>query len=641
MSPNGALRDRWLMLILLLALVLRTYHLAYPPWDYHNWRQTMTLMVARDLSRHGLDLLHPIVAWVTDRRPSSPSYFGGEFPIQSALAAVLFKLFGESDAIARMVTIAFSLLGIFFLYGLLNRRSGVVVARLGAFVYSLLPYHLYFGRVFMPDVPALTLALGGLDALDRWTDNRKWSKLAAAGALTALAILQKLTVIFVALPVLYLFWLIYGKRLLFRIEPYVFTLMGGIPPLVWYSHAMAMTRQGGFSIAQPAHAFAHDLGYWLQLSFVREIFKALALEAFSPLGIGLAVIGLAWPWRGRAAWLFRWWVAGAALLLFLIPDNLPENHYYLSLLMPGGAALAGLALSASVPHRKARPLLALLLGLYAAGAIYSAVPFYQPDRLPRDLGVLLNRLTEPDDLIVTESGGSPNMLYFADRRGWMLAREYDVGMLERFAQAGARYYADTFVADAVEQRTFFRALDARFERLTPEDASGSWPIYRLSPPPGVLREVPPGEMQAPRAVNFGDEIELRGVTLRHLLDWPASFEVTYYWRCLIETSANLRIFVHITNAAGQMAYQQDHWPLGGRLPVREWKNGDIVRERYVVELPGSLPEGEYQLRLGWFDPLRGTRLPVLSPGVSDQEDRAPVATIQVRRRPRYGWFSPD
>src|SRR5258707_3800997 len=106
--------DWWLFLILLLALTLRTYHLAYPAWDYHNWRQTITLMVAQDLARHGFPLLHPQVAWIGER-PSDPSYFSAEFSIQGVLAALLYRIFGESDAAARLVTIAFSLLGIYCL----------------------------------------------------------------------------------------------------------------------------------------------------------------------------------------------------------------------------------------------------------------------------------------------------------------------------------------------------------------------------------------------------------------------------------------------------------------------------------------------------------------------------------------------
>lgn len=470
-------RNRWLYLILLLALILRIYHLNYPAWDYHNWRQTITLMVARDYARHGFHLFHPQVLWVSHDRPSDPSYFSGEFSIQSVIAAILYKVFGESDATARIVTIAFSLLGIYFLYDLLNRRAGPLAARLGALVYALVPYHLFFGRVFMPDVPSIALALGGLDWLDRWTDDRKWNTLFVASFLTALAILQKLTVIVVAWPMLYLFWHAYGRHLAARIEPYVLAAIAGLPSLAWYSHAANMAQVSGFSIAPPISIIGSHLGLWLQSQFVIPILKALAVEAFSPFGLGLAAIGLFWPTGGRAAATFRFWIAGAASLLFLIPDNLSENHYYLSLLLPGGAALVGLFLARFGELRGGAPILALLLVLFASGAIRSAVPLYQADRLPRDLGIVLNRLTAPQDLIVTESGGSPNILYFADRRGWMLNRNYEAAVLDRLAEAGAHYYADTFPADVAEHRDFFRALDTRFKRLTPEDAPQ--PIYQL------------------------------------------------------------------------------------------------------------------------------------------------------------------
>src|SRR3954467_14695534 len=112
--------DYWLWLIILLALCLRTYHIAYPPWDYHNWRQTQTLMVARDFDRHGFRLLHPQVQWVNARGPDNPSYFSGEFSIESVIAALLYNLFGESDTLARIVVITFSLFGILCLYELLN-----------------------------------------------------------------------------------------------------------------------------------------------------------------------------------------------------------------------------------------------------------------------------------------------------------------------------------------------------------------------------------------------------------------------------------------------------------------------------------------------------------------------------------------
>ena len=96
---------------------------------------------------------------------------------------------------------------------------------------------------------------------------------------------------------------------------------------------------------------------------------------------------------------------------------------------------------------------------------------------------------------------------------------------------------------------------------------------------------------------------------------------------------NLRVFVHVTDPAGQTVYQQD-------LRPRPAPGSDIV-ERYVLTLPPALPEGRYQIRLGWFDPAQGARLPILNPGPGDEHDRAVAADLAVGRGPTYGWYSPE
>jgi hypothetical protein len=193
----------------------------------------------------------------------------------------------------------------------------------------------------------------------------------------------------------------------------------------------------------------------------------------------------------------------------------------------------------------------------------SALPLFLPDRLPHSVGVSLQRLTKADDLVATETGWSPNVLYYADRRGWLLNREYSLERLEHLRQAGARYYADTFLDDANAQRGFFRRLNARFQRLTTEDAP--WQIYDLAWPTQPLRTLADQEVQHARVVNFGDQIQFHGISLWRLLDWTSVFAVQYYRQCLKPPTADLRVFVHFTDSdAGPLA-------AGGGLPAPRWK----------------------------------------------------------------------
>ena len=243
----------------------------------------------------------------------------------------------------------------------------------------------------------------------------------------------------------------------------------------------------------------------------------------------------------------------------------------------------------------------------------------------------MNRLSEPGDLLATETGGSPNVLYFADRRGWLLDRNYNLKGLEWLSRSGAHYYGDAFYADAQEQRPFFNDLAGRFARLTSEDAP--WQIYDLAVTSGPVNEFPAREIQFSSAVNFADQIQFRGVSLRRLLESPATFEVTYYWQCLETPPTDVRVFVHATNSAGRTCYQQDHWPQSGRFPTSRWKSGDFVSERYVLVFPATLPLREStELRLGWFDPVRGLRLPVLDSNVENSDDSVVAAELEIHRQ---------
>jgi hypothetical protein len=325
------------------------------------------------------------------------------------------------------------------------------------------------------------------------------------------------------------------------------------------------------------------------------------------------------------------------LLLLLIPDLLSANYYYLSLLLPGGAALSGLGLARLAPNRTAYPLLAIVLTVFATGAISSTLPLYNDDRDPRDLGVLLNHLTAPADLIVGETGGSPNMLYFADRRGWMLAQQYDAGLLRQLANAGALYYADPSTADLVRRREFFRAMDANFERLTTDE--GTWPIYRLSAPSEPLRQLLADEIRNPLRVNFGGQIELLGVSLRELAQSPTSFELLYFWRCLKESATDLQVIVRVAHPTGEIAYQSTRTPLAGSHSSAKWKLGEIIRERNIVVLPALLPKGMYQICVSWSDPVRAARLAILKSEAKNEQDCAQVGQVEIRQTPNYGWFA--
>lgn len=85
-------------------------------------------------------------------------------------------------------------------------------------------------------------------------------------------------------------------------------------------------------------------------------------------------------------------------------------------------------------------------------------------------------------------------------------------------------------------------------------------------------------------------------------------QITLYWTTDTDLRDNLSIFVHIINEAGEIVAQQDRIPAIGERPTTGWAPGETITDRYAIPVPGDLPAGSYQIRVGWYAPLDGSRV---------------------------------
>jgi hypothetical protein len=221
-------------------------------------------------------------------------------------------------------------------------------------------------------------------------------------------------------------------------------------------------------------------------------------------------------------------------------------------------------------------------------------------------------------------------------RGWMLSGIYDPAVVRKLADSGGRYYANDFDS-ATQGRVFFPQMDQLFRRLTGDGVP--WRIYDLTRSSSTSLGNPKHSAgKITPSVNFGDQIEFHGASLRRLLHKPAAFELMFQWRSFRNLKTGWHGFLHVIGSDGRTVYQQDHWPLGVHVPTNQWKPGEIIREQYILVLPEALPAGKYQLRLGWYDPLRQYRLPILDPVASDGQERATVAEVETFGPRTFHWL---
>jgi hypothetical protein len=97
----------------------------------------------------------------------------------------------------------------------------------------------------------------------------------------------------------------------------------------------------------------------------------------------------------------------------------------------------------------------------------------------------------------------------------------------------------------------------------------------------------------------GDVALLLGYDAAPARDTEA-LDVTLYWLALRDVGANLKVFVHLLDGAGQVVVQHDGDPVGGYSPTTRWRSGELIVDRHRLSLPPGLPSGSYALKAGMY-----------------------------------------
>ena len=90
------------------------------------------------------------------------------------------------------------------------------------------------------------------------------------------------------------------------------------------------------------------------------------------------------------------------------------------------------------------------------------------------------------------------------------------------------------------------------------------------------------------------------------------------------------VFVHLADAAGQLAAQHDGVPVNGRRPTWTWRDAEMVQDQHGIIIVSDLPPGTYSVSTGMYDFATGIRLPaVTAAGERLPGDSVPVGLIKL------------
>jgi 4-amino-4-deoxy-L-arabinose transferase-like glycosyltransferase len=400
-------RRKWILLAIFAAAVgVRLIRINQPFVDPWSWRQSDVAAIARNYYTSGFHFAYPQIDWAGD----AAGYVGTEFPVLPFVAALCYKALGVHEWIGRIQAVVFFALGALFLFRLAEQVFGRRVALWTVFFYSFAPLSVATSRAFMPDMPSLALALGGIFFYAQWLDSDRGRQFSIAAMLIAAALLVKITTAMVAAPLLYLTWQRFGWRLFRDTRVWLFAAIALLPSCLWYWHAHEIAQR-----FYPHHFFGAGGLAIENASWYWRIAKQTAASTLTPVLTVLALFGAFVAPGGNSRRLFHWWAA--AMFVFVVVIGWGNRHQWYQLpFVPIAALFAGCACERIARRR----IIAVLLAIaFLANAVYATRPFFAPAAAPlRELGLALKQIAPPNALIIAADDGDPTIFYYAQRKGW-------------------------------------------------------------------------------------------------------------------------------------------------------------------------------------------------------------------------------
>jgi hypothetical protein len=124
------------------------------------------------------------------------------------------------------------------------------------------------------------------------------------------------------------------------------------------------------------------------------------------------------------------------------------------------------------------------------------------------------------------------------------------------------------------------------------------------------------------AAVFDDTFTLLGYQISLSSD---SVDMLSLWRVQQQPAADLKIFVHLLDATGQVVAQHDGLDVG----QQDLQPGDEFAQLHTIPLQPDLPSGSYALQIGIYRAVDGTRLPLAVDG--SFTDRLLLQLVEIGR----------
>jgi serine/threonine-protein kinase len=137
--------------------------------------------------------------------------------------------------------------------------------------------------------------------------------------------------------------------------------------------------------------------------------------------------------------------------------------------------------------------------------------------------------------------------------------------------------------------------------------------------------------RSPVGANLGGQILFTAYEMPRL-QYKAGEAVTltFFWQAITPPTDNYYLFLYLTTPQGGIVSKIETPPQASQLTTN-WRVGELVVDPYQLPIPATAAPGDYQIRIGFYNPTTNVRLPILEPGRAEPDNLGALIlrTVQV------------
>jgi hypothetical protein len=459
----------FVILIMISGFLARLINIKQPLLEMTMWRQCETASIARNFYYDGMNIFYPQVLW----GGGTEGYIGEtEFHLYPFVVALLYKVFGVHEYLGRLVSIFAFAGGAFFLYKLARKYIGAQGALIALLFYTYNPHIFFFSRAFQPESTMLFFSITLIYFFSQWLDTEKWQYLILMILCGICAFLVKILTVCLGLPLLYLCIAKYRWKFFLEWKLWLFAFLTLFLTSLWYIHSYKLGSLNGLTW-DTFHVGTREGGFvgWSFLTssyFYKKVFYVYIFQRhLIYIGAVLTIAGIFFAIKKKDLYLFHFWFLSQIVLYFVAAETSRNHSYYsMPIIIPSSIFIGWIIVTyfdrikrcklAQLPNLEKyfiAPVFILMLIILPFICFHKITAKYKKERLEKDLPIYIagNKVREispKDALVITAHWGGPELLYYSDRRGWVIeSRNCSIGSIESLRKAGATWFVTTRVME--------------------------------------------------------------------------------------------------------------------------------------------------------------------------------------------------